>query len=46
MSSNYDLHKEKFDHKFIDIVPIEKWKLVKWFNWENNENDQLKKIET
>lgn len=46
MSSHYDLHKEIFDHKCIDIVPIEKWKLVKWFNWENNENDQLKKIET
>ena len=44
MSSNCDLCKEKFDHKFLDVVPKEKLKLVvKWINWENNENDQLGK---
>ena len=44
MSSNCDLCKEKFDHKFLDVVPTEKLKLVvKWINWENNENDQLGK---
>ena len=44
MSSNCDLCKEKFDHKFLDVVPTEKLKLlVKWLNWENNENDQLGK---
>ena len=44
MSSNCDLCKEKFDHKFLDVAPIEKLKLVaKWFNWEKNENDQIKK---
>ena len=45
MSSNCDLCKEKFDHKFLDVVPTEKLKLVvKWLNWENNENDQLGKM--
>ena len=44
MSSNCDLFKENFDHKFIDVVPTEKLKAVlKWFNWKNNENDQLEK---
>ena len=44
MSSNCDLCKEKFNHKFLDVVPTEKLKLlVKWLNWENNENDQLGK---
>ena len=44
MSSNCDLCKENFDHKFIDVVPIEKLKpVLKWFNWKNNENDQLEK---
>ena len=41
MSSNCDLCKERFDHKFLDVVPTEKLKLVKWFNWESNENDLL-----
>ena len=42
MSSNCDLCKENSDHKFTDVLPTEKLKLVlKWFNRENNENDQL-----
>ena len=32
MSSKCDLCKEKFDHKFLDVVPTKKLKLVKWFN--------------
>ena len=44
MSSNCDLYKEKFYHKFLDVASTEKLKLViKCFNWENNENDPLEK---